>query len=152
MRPIITYAKFYMKKTLSIVAIALNYLLSMLDTCLHFDISDTNLVKENFNKTNENTPFGNFTGAINLLADIESMFDRIEPDMVRNTLEWLFLEVRKIKRTDRIAVDLKNRTARLGRSYNEDYEIKYDEIIQIVHYMLKNSYVKIGGAVCSYPN
>jgi hypothetical protein len=146
-RPIITYAKFSMKKTLSIVAIALNYLLSMLDPSKHFDIMDTNLVKINFEKINANTPFGNFTGAISLLSDIESMFDRIEPDMVKETLEWLFLEVKKIKRTDRITVNLTERKARFGRTYDDNYEIKYDEIIDIVHYMLKNSYVKIG---CQY--
>jgi hypothetical protein len=93
-RPIITYAKFSMKKTLSIVATALNFLLSMLDPTMHFDIMDTNLVKKNFEKLNANTPFGNFTGVISLLSDIESMFDRIEPGMVKETLEWLFIEVK----------------------------------------------------------
>jgi hypothetical protein len=49
-RPIITYAKFSMKKPLSIVAIALNFLLYMLDPSMHLDINDTNLVKKNFEK------------------------------------------------------------------------------------------------------
>jgi hypothetical protein len=143
-RPIITYAKFAMKKTLSIVAIGLNFLISMLDPSQHFDLNDSNLVKGFFEKINENTPFGHFTGAVTLLADIETMFDKIEPGMVKETLEWLFTEIRKIKRTDRLAVDFRKRKARFGRSYGEQYEIKYQEIIDIVQYMLNNSYVKIG--------
>src|SRR2546423_5646131 len=43
-RPIITYAKFAMKKTLSIVSIGLNFLLSMLDSSRHYDIQDSNVV------------------------------------------------------------------------------------------------------------
>jgi hypothetical protein len=72
------------------------------------------------------------------------MFDRLEPSMVKETLDWLFQEAKNLKRTDRLAINYKERTARFGRTYNDNYEIKYDEILNIIHFMLKNSYVKIG--------
>lgn len=146
-RPIITYAKFSMKKTLSIIAIGLNFLLSNLDTSMHYDINDTNFVKKNIEKINMNLPYKNFTGVITYQADIETMYDRIEPSMVGESLEWLFKEIKKIKRSDRIAVNFRERSARFGRNYGEAYELKFDEITNIIKYMLQNSFVKIG---CQY--
>jgi hypothetical protein len=46
-RPIITYSNFAMKKTLSIVAIGLNFMLSKIDKNKHYDITDVNVVKKN---------------------------------------------------------------------------------------------------------
>jgi hypothetical protein len=143
-RPIITYAKFSMKKTLSLVAIGLNYLISRLDPKQHYDINDSMLVKKKIEKINENLPFGITTKVLTLQADIETMFDRVEPGMVKDSIEWLFLQTKKIKRTDRIAIDFQNKTARFGRSYGEHYEMKFEEIWNIIEYMLKNSYVRIG--------
>jgi hypothetical protein len=143
-RPIITYAKFAMKKTLSIVAIGLNFLLSRLNSNMHYDICETSVVKKNMEDINHNLPFGDSTGLMLLQADIESMFDNIEPIMVEESLDWLFKEIRKIKRTDRIAINFQDRTARFGRAYGDNYEIKFCEIFQLVQYMLNNSYVKVG--------
>src|SRR5882757_8488679 len=72
------------------------------------------------------------------------MFDKVEPNMVRDTLDWIFVEVKKLKRADRLAIDFKERKARFGRAYGEQYELKYDEIVSIIKFMLNNSYVKIG--------
>jgi hypothetical protein len=72
------------------------------------------------------------------------MYDHIEPDMVLESILWLFQELKQIKRGDRISVDCKLRTARFGRNYGEQYELKYDEIYNIINYMLTNSFVLIG--------
>jgi hypothetical protein len=126
-RPIITYAKFSMKKT-----IGLNYLISRLDGNMHYDITDTMLVKKNLEKINENLPFGGSTNVLIFQADIETMFDKVEPGMVKDSLEWLFREIKKIKRTDRIAIDFQNKTARFGRTYGEQYEMKFVEMSNII--------------------
>ena len=125
------------KKTLSIIAIGLNYLISRLDGNMHYDITDTMLVKKNLEKINGKLPFGDSTDVLIFQADIETMFDKVEPGMVKDSLEWLFREIKKIKRTDRIAIDF-------GRTYGEQYEIKFVEMSNIIDYMLKNSYVRIG--------
>src|ERR1700744_563537 len=109
------------KKTLSIIAIGLNYLISRLDGNMHYDITDTMLVKKNLEKINGNLPFGDSTDVLIFQADIETMFDKVEPGMVKDSLEWLFREIKKIKRTDRIAIDFQNKTARFGRTYGEQY-------------------------------
>jgi hypothetical protein len=72
------------------------------------------------------------------------MFDNIEPTMVIETITWLFDEIRKIKRTDRLSVNFTDKSARLGRNYSDNYEIKFEEIIELIKFMLKYSYVKIG--------
>ena len=68
-RPIITYAKYPMKKTLSIVSIGLNFLISRLDNNLHFDLNDANQTKDKLEKMNSALPFGENTRVITPLAE-----------------------------------------------------------------------------------
>ena len=133
-----------MKKTLSIVSIGLNFLLSTLDSSSHFDLSDANQTKERLEKMHNALPFGKNTKALTLLADIQSMFDVINPTMVRESLDWLFQKIKKIKRTDRLAINFQERKARFGRSFGEHFELKYENINELVEFCLMNSYVSIG--------
>jgi hypothetical protein len=135
-----------MKKTLSIVAIGLNFLISQLDTlCPHFDIPDANIVHSKLEKICvENLPFKDNTDLLPLLADITSMFDQINASMVKESLDWLFEKIKQIKRTDRLSVNFTDRTARFGRTYGDDFEMKFQEINDIIKFTIGNNYVNIG--------
>ena len=109
-----------------------------------FDLNDANQTKDRLENLNSALPFGEKTRVITLLADIQSMFDVINPTMVRESLNWLWKKIKKIKRTDRLAIDFKERKARYGRSFGDQFELKYEQINELVEFCLMNSYVTIG--------
>ena len=94
----------------------------MLDKETHFDLSDADKVKENLEKLScSSLPFKEHTEMLPLVGDIKSMFDIINPPMVREAINWLLEETRKLKRTDRIAINFRERKARYGRSYGDQF-------------------------------